>query len=72
MTAKLLWLVRRLLRKIFCIHQFNGISEDSYDVIRDDDGTKEGDVKILHLRCGYCGREKIIAVDRTHLEPKVR
>ncbi len=63
-------IVRRWLRKIFCVHELMGISENTYNVIHDDDGTKDGEVKILHLRCRHCGYEKAIPVDRTHLTPQ--
>ena len=61
-------LVGRWIRKIFCVHTFLGVSQDKYNVVRDD-GAKEGEVTILHLRCRYCGYEKAIPVDRTHLTP---
>ena len=61
-------IVGRWFRKIFCVHRFIGINQDKYNVIRGD-GTKEGEVTLLHLRCSNCGYEKVIPVDRTHLTP---
>ena len=65
--SKLLLILERWFSKTFCVHSFLGVSDNIYDVVSDKDGSKKGEVKLLHLRCSNCGYEKIIPVDMTHL-----
>ena len=60
---------KRIIRFINCFlgfHSWQHYSSDKYEIIRDRDNKKDGEV-ILHLFiCERCKKQKILPADRTY------
>lgn len=57
--------VHRLVRRIWCKHEWATHSNNRYAVMRSD-GSKEGEVTLTVLDCKKCGASTLIPSDRTH------
>lgn len=57
--------IRRFFRQEFCRHDWEQGSRNRYAVTRAD-GSKEGEVTLLVLKCRTCGKDWLIPSERTH------
>ena len=57
--------LQRFFRQLRCRHEWQYAGSGRFDVLRDNK-TKEGEVTLTVYEC-RCGKEKLMATDRTHL-----
>lgn len=59
--------VIQILKRFFCLHKYNAIESNRYQVNKAD-GTKEGEVRITLYQCELCRKEKLMSSERTHIK----
>lgn len=59
--------IKKYLKELFCRHKFKHINSVRYNVINMN-GEKDGEVTLHLFLCNKCGRDKIMATDRTYVK----